>query len=57
MSELIEQGVAGGFPVGRYYEEMDDLLLLAFTEKRTKEEIDLFATKLESTINRVEEMV
>ncbi|MAW39515.1 MAG: aminomethyl-transferring glycine dehydrogenase [Kiritimatiellaceae bacterium] len=57
VSELIEQGVAGGFPGGRYYEEMDDLLLLAFTEKRTKEEIDLFATKLESTINRVEEMV
>ena len=48
--DLIEQGIAAGFPVGRYYEDMDDILLLAFTEKRTKEEIDIFATKLESAL-------
>ena len=48
--DLIEQGIAAGFPVGRYYEGMDDILLLAFTEKRTKEEIDIFATKLESAL-------
>ena len=41
VSELIEHGIAGGFPVSRYYKNMDNILLLAFTEKRTKEEIDL----------------
>ena len=57
VSELLEHGIAGGFPVSRYYKNMDNILLLAFTEKRTKEEIDLFATKLESALNCVEDLV
>lgn len=48
VSALIDQGIAGGFPVGRYYKGMENVLLLAFTEKRTKEEIDILAAKLES---------
>ena len=51
VNNLISEGIAAGFPVGKYYEDMDDILLLAFTEKRTKEEIDIFLTKLESAIN------
>jgi glycine dehydrogenase subunit 1 len=50
VSALVDQGIAAGFPVGRYYEGMEDLLLLAFTEKRTKEEIDILVAKLESAL-------
>jgi glycine dehydrogenase subunit 1 len=50
VSALVDQGIAAGFPVGRYYEGMDNVLLLAFTEKRTKEEIDIMVAKLESAI-------
>jgi glycine dehydrogenase subunit 1 len=50
VSALIDQGIAGGFPVGRYYKGMENVLLLAFTEKRTKEEIDILAAKLESVL-------
>ncbi len=50
VSALVDQGVAAGFPVGRYYEGMENVLLLAFTEKRTKEEIDIMVAKLESAL-------
>jgi glycine dehydrogenase subunit 1 len=47
---LIEQGVAAGFPLVRYYPEMADCLLLAVTEKRTKQEIDLLTHVLEGSL-------
>jgi len=50
VSALVDQGIAAGFPVGRYYPEMDNVLLLSFTEKRTKEEIDIMVAKLESAL-------
>lgn len=50
VSALVDQGIAAGFPVGRYYKGMDNILLLAFTEKRTKEEIDIMAAKLEAVL-------
>jgi len=50
VNRLIDHGIAGGFPVSRYYKNMDNILLVAFTEKRTKEEIDIFATKLETAL-------
>jgi glycine dehydrogenase subunit 1 len=50
VSALVDQGIAAGFPVGRYYKGMDNVLLLAFTEKRTKEEIDILVAKLESAL-------
>ena len=50
VSSLVDQGIAAGFPVGRYYEGMENILLLAFTEKRTKEEIDILIAKLESAL-------
>lgn len=51
VSALVDQGIAAGFPVGRYYKGMENILLLSFTEKRTKEEIDILAAKLESALN------
>ena len=47
---LIDEGIAAGFPAGRYYRGMENVLLLAFTEKRTKEEIDILAAKLEAAL-------
>jgi len=50
VSALIDRGFAAGFPVGRYYPGMEKGLLVAFTEKRTKEEIDMFAAALEAAL-------
>ena len=50
VSELIEEGIAAGFPAGRYYAGMEDVLLFAFTEKRTKKDIDILAAKLEAVL-------
>src|SRR5207302_10466970 len=38
-----ERGVHPGYALGRDYEGMDDVLLVAVTEKRTPEEIDRLA--------------
>ncbi len=51
VSALIDKGFAGGFPLGRYYPGMENNLLVAFTEKRTKEEIDRFAAALEGLLS------
>jgi glycine dehydrogenase subunit 1 len=41
-----EQGVHPGYVLGRDYAGMDDVLLVALTEKRTLEEIDRLAEVL-----------
>ncbi len=41
-------GVHPGLAVGRYYEGLDDALMMAFTERRTVEEIERLADALES---------
>ncbi|NQU21233.1 MAG: aminomethyl-transferring glycine dehydrogenase subunit GcvPA, partial [Candidatus Nealsonbacteria bacterium] len=38
-----EQGIFAGVPLGRWYPELADCLLVAVTEKRTKEEIERLA--------------
>ena len=43
---LAEEGILAGLPLGRHYPELEDCLLVAVTEKRTKEEIDRFAAAL-----------
>jgi glycine dehydrogenase subunit 1 len=50
VSALIERGIAAGFPLGRYYPDLDDCLLVAVTEKRTKEEIGVLAEALEAVL-------
>jgi glycine dehydrogenase subunit 1 len=44
---LFNRGLAAGFPLGRYFPEMNNCLLVAVTENRTKEEIDFLAHSLE----------
>jgi glycine dehydrogenase subunit 1 len=41
-----ERGVHPGYPIGRDYEGMDDVLLVAVTEKRTKEDVERLADVL-----------
>jgi glycine dehydrogenase subunit 1 len=50
VGKLIDRGIAGGFPLGRYYPDMKDTLLVAVTEKRTKQEIGMFAEALEDVL-------
>lgn len=47
---MIEKGFAAGFPLGRYYKGMENYLLIAVTEKRTKSEIGHLAEALEEAI-------
>jgi glycine dehydrogenase subunit 1 len=42
-----KRGVHPGYALGRDYEGMDDVLLVALTEKRTVEDVDRLATVLE----------
>jgi len=47
---LLDSGILAGIDLGQFYPEMKDYLLIAVTEKRTKEEIDRFAQGLEALI-------
>jgi glycine dehydrogenase subunit 1 len=47
---MIERGFAAGFPLGRYYSDMENFLLIAVTEKRTKHEIGQLAEALEDAL-------
>ncbi|WP_042350100.1 aminomethyl-transferring glycine dehydrogenase subunit GcvPA [Bacillus massiliigorillae] len=44
--QLLEQGIIGGYHLGKTYPELKDHMLVAVTELRTKEEIDLFAQEV-----------
>jgi glycine dehydrogenase subunit 1 len=48
--ELVERGIAPGLALGRFYKGMDNYLLVAVTEKRTKHEICTLADNLESVL-------
>jgi glycine dehydrogenase subunit 1 len=50
IGKMIDRGFAAGFPLGRYYKDMADYLLVAVTEKRTKQEIGMFAETLEDVL-------
>lgn len=45
-ARLAEQGILAGLTLGQHYPELKNCLLVAVTEKRTKEEIDAFAEAL-----------
>lgn len=47
VAQLLERGFVAGLPLGRTYPGMENCLLVALTEKRTKSEIDALATELE----------
>jgi glycine cleavage system P protein (glycine dehydrogenase) subunit 1 len=50
VSRLIDKGIAAGFPLGRYYPEQANNLLVAVTEKRSKEQIGYLAEGLEAIL-------
>ncbi len=50
ISRLIDKGIEAGFPLGRYYDDLKDYMLIAVTEKRTKQEIDIFIGSLEEVL-------
>ena len=45
---LLGQGIIGGLPLGDFYPEFENALLICVTEQRTKEEIDALVTALGS---------
>lgn len=52
VGRMIERGIAPGLPLGRFYPGMDEFLLVAVTEKRTKYEIGMLAENLEAVVCR-----
>ena len=43
VDRLTQRGYVPGFPVGRYYKDMDNVLLLACTEKTSREQVGILA--------------
>jgi glycine dehydrogenase subunit 1 len=52
-SALLEQGIIGGYDLGRSYDEFAGHVLVAVTEQRTKEEIDAFVQVLAATVQEM----
>jgi glycine dehydrogenase subunit 1 len=50
VEKMIDKGFAPGFPLGRFYKGMNNYLLVAVTEKRTKQDIDQFIQALEKSL-------
>ncbi len=50
VAALVEKGFSAGFPLSRYYDGMENSLLVAVTEKRTKQEIGMLAEALEAVL-------
>lgn len=50
IAKLLAKGFAAGFGLSRYYEGMENSMLICVTEKRTKQEIELLAEALESCL-------
>lgn len=50
IGRMIENGISPGFPPGRYYPDMEDYLLVAVTEKRTRHDIIRYADTLEDVL-------
>ena len=49
---LARRRLLAGLPLGRFYPELENSLLVAFTEKRTRAEIDLLAESLGDIVAR-----
>ena len=50
IAKLIEKGFAAGFPLSRYYDNMENSILICVTEMRTKQQIGTLAEALESVL-------
>ncbi|WP_341480093.1 aminomethyl-transferring glycine dehydrogenase subunit GcvPA [Paenibacillus dendrobii] len=49
-SKLLKEGFLGGYDLGRSYPELEGHMLVAVTERRTREQIDQFASLLEGCL-------
>lgn len=49
-AKLLEQGILAGLPLGGFYPGMENSMLVAVTEVRTKEQIDDYAAKLRAAL-------
>ena len=49
-SKLLVAGYIGGYDLGAAYPELQGCMLIAVTERRTKEEIDQFIGELEAIV-------
>lgn len=50
VTELLKRGIAAGVPLGDYYQDSDNALVVTVTEKRSKKDIDFFAKALEEVL-------
>lgn len=50
VEKMVAHNFLAGLPLGRYYKGMEKYLLVAVTEKRTKEEIENYAKALEKVL-------
>lgn len=48
--KLLDAGFIGGYELGKSYPELAGHMLIAVTERRSKEEIDEFARVLEGSL-------
>jgi len=51
VGRMIEHGFAAGFPLGRYFNDRKNELLVAVTEKRTREDMRALAAALEAVLS------
>lgn len=49
-AKLLSKGILAGLPLGKYYPELRNCLLLAVTEIRTKEQIDRLASEMRAAV-------
>jgi glycine dehydrogenase subunit 1 len=47
VKSLLDKKILAGYPLGKAYPELKDHLLIAVTEKRSKEEMDALVSGLE----------
>jgi glycine dehydrogenase subunit 1 len=47
---LIGRGILAGLPLGDFYKGMENSLLVAVTELRTKDQIDLYASAMKEVL-------
>ena len=48
--QLLGDGILAGLPLGSYYSEMENSLLVAVTEKRTRPDLDRFVASLKNAL-------
>lgn len=50
IAAMLKKGICAGFPLGRYYKDMKDYMIVAVTEKLEHKDLDLYAQTLETVL-------